>query len=1449
MARLVKGIFAFLFLIVFSASAFALLDRDAAWSSNNQQTTNPIIFGDTINFWVYAQTSNPPLVAKIELKNQDGQTVSTILPQQTVPNPYNPADFSLTSTDYPSNGRFYVVFTVQDEQDLFTEILTLDVMKKDPYLASNVPAIAFNEDTSFQIDLDNYFNDDESYDTLTFSYALSNPERVTITQDPSDASKFTLTNKIANFNGNAGTIRFFATDGASAWIPSNEVSITVNPVNDAPVITSTALTTATEDQPYSYDADATDVDGNTLVYSLTQKPSDMSINSNNGIIQWTPTNADVGAHSVTVRVTDGNGGSATQSYTLTVVNVNDAPYFVTSPLLSATQGQLYSYTAEVQDIDPTNDVLTYTLIANAAGMTIAKLDNNHAKIEWTPTNAQALAGSADVTLRVDDGKGGIDTQSYTITVQNVNDAPVLTSTAVTSATQDVLYQYDVEATDADGNTLVYSLTQKPSSMSINSNNGLIQWTPTNADVGPHSITVRVEDGNGGVSTQSFTLTVQNKNDAPQITSTPPTAATQDVLYQYDVNAADSDGDTLIFSLTRAPDGMSINGNSGLISWTPTNAQALAGTASVTVKVSDGKGGEDTQSYTITITNVNDAPSFVSVPITGATQDTLYSYDSNAVDPDGDAITYSLIQAPAGMTINTISGLVQWTPTQANLGNHAVKIRATDVNGAFSEQPYTLTVFDINDAPHITSSPGTSATQGVQYAYDAEATDPDGDTLTFSLTQAPAGMVINSNSGLIVWVPSNAQALAGSASVTVKAEDGRGGAATQSFTISITNVNDNPVITSSPITSATQDVLYQYDVEATDPDGDALTYSLQTAPSGMSINSNNGLIQWTPTNAQIGAHGVTVRVIDNKGGSATQSFTLTVQNQNDAPQITSTPITSATQGVLYQYDVNAVDADGDTLAFSLTQAPAGMSINSNSGLVAWVPSNAQALAGSASVTVNVADGRGGTDAQSFTIYVANVNDAPYFTSSPVTGATQGVLYQYDADAVDPDGDSISYSLPQAPGGMSIDSNNGLIQWVPGNGQVGSNAVTVRATDSNGAIADQSFAIQVSDVNDAPSANSFSISTSEDTPVSFSLSCSDPDGNALNYIVLSGPSQGSLSGSGVSRIYSPNPNYNGGDSLNYKCNDGGYDSNTATVSISVGPVNDAPQITSYSPSNLNPSMQEGQTLPFSVTASDPDGNALSYTWRLDGGVVSTATTASYTAAFNSAGTHTMVVTVSDGSSAVSVTWTITVGDVNLGPVLAPIGNKFIPENELLEFNISAVDSDNDPLTYRVTGLPQGATFSPQLTFQWIPAFGQAGAYDVLFEVEDTKGGKDSEQITITVGIGDRPPESIQNPQEKILIDNMDFINGFDVRPGEDLLLALTFTNNDPFEMDDARVMVAIRELGIRNLLKPFDVNSGETTHRNYLLTIPEDAPAGEYTAVVTISDGKSTRIKHRPIRVNP
>src|SRR5439155_26802393 len=303
-------------------------------------------------------------------------------------------------------------------------------------------------------------------------------------------------------------------------------------------------------------------------------------------------------------------------------------------------------------------------------------------------------------------------------------APQFTSVPVVTVLAGQQYKYQNTAFDADSDYLRFDKITGPSLLSsLNSMDyadhhvATLTWLTTTADVGMYSIRLRVSDLYGGYADQSFVLSVVSGQEwPPVITSTPVVAAYVNTAYTYQATATDQDADPLTFSIPttgaqpvpQAPAGMTANA-AGLVTWTPTAAQL--GTQSVSLKVSDTHGNSMTQVYNVLVLQKpgNHPPIFISTapPTTPATE--LYLYPSKAIDPDGDIVTYSLTQAPTGMSVSAGTGMIAWQTTSASAGNsYPVTVQASDGNGGLATQSFTVTV---TSAPP--SAPGTL--EGTKYA--------------------------------------------------------------------------------------------------------------------------------------------------------------------------------------------------------------------------------------------------------------------------------------------------------------------------------------------------------------------------------------------------------------------------------------------------------------------------------------------------------------------------------------------------------------------------------------------------------------------------------------------------------------------------------------------------------------------------------------------------------------
>jgi hypothetical protein len=433
-----------------------------------------------------------------------------------------------------------------------------------------------------------------------------------------------------------------------------------------------------------------------------------------------------------------------------------------------------------------------------------------------------------------------------------------------------------------------------------------------------------------------------------------------------LRATDPDGDPLTFSMPTAPPGMTIDPATGLVEWLPDTTR-VGERQGVFAIVTDPSGEIGTVVFDVLVQN--HPPYFLSSPPDQAVRGETLLYSPVTRDPDADALTFSLSgDVPAGMSVDADTGVLTWTPAPDQVGSFFVALQVADPFGLTNGQFFGVSV--PNAAPVISSTPPGEAIRGQLYSYTPVATDPDGDPIEFSLPGTPVpGMSIDPVSGQIEWVPEPHQA--GDFFVLLQASDPFAAVFHQTILIHVPNAA--PVVTSTAITQATRDVLYEYDVEAMDADGDPITFSVASAPLGMTIDPVTGLIRWTPGPAQEGGSSVSVLVKDPSGALAVHSFAIDVPPVNDPPVITSLPVLTVDEDAPYLYPVTAQDPEFDQLTFSLVTAPVGMLIDPITGLVSWTPGESDV--GANIVAVRVSDPGGLADVQQYVLQVRDLTPDP------------------------------------------------------------------------------------------------------------------------------------------------------------------------------------------------------------------------------------------------------------------------------------------------------------------------------------------------------------------------------------------------------------------------------------------------------------------------------------------
>ncbi len=689
--------------------------------------------------------------------------------------------------------------------------------------------------------------------------------------------------------------------------------------------------------------------------------------------------------------------------------------------------------------------------------------NGDAFPDLVVTNADTNVANNSVSVLLADGVGG-----FTKTDTTVGTSPRGLAIADVGGTSDL----DLIIANRDSNNVMVLEGNGSGAFPAVSGTFAAGTAPVpllSADFGGDSI-VDVAVANAGVGSLSAAVLI---NDNPPVAGNDPfdvINGTTNVALDVLANDSDPDGDTLTITAAGPGDkGGTINFSSGTnIIYTPTVVNT---TETFTYTVEDQFGYGVTATVTITLAP-NQAPSFSSAAVTAATQDAVYTYNIATADPDtGDTRVITAPTTPAWLTAFTDNGngtaTLSGTPTNADVGAHSVNLVVTDAGGLFASQPFTITVANVNDAPSFTSTAVTAATEDITYTYSITSTDPDvGDTLAITATTLPGWLTLTSTgsgTASLSGTPTNAE-VGNHAVVLVVTDSGTGNLIdTQSFTVAVANVNDPPIAVGSiAAQSGTEGAAFgplNVSGNFTDPDLDILAYSISGLPTGtgLNINAATAVISGTPTDVDAQASPISVTVSATDGSiPATQPFTLTVTDINVAPSFTSTAVTAATEDIAYTYSITSSDTDTtDTHAITATTLPGWLTLTDNgdgTATLSGTPTNAEV--GNHPVDLVITDSGAGnlTDTQSFTVIVANVNDAPVLTSGGIilfqeaTGTVQVNVSDVDV------GDTFTYVVSQQAGTVggtaSIDAN-GLVSYDATGATAGSDSIEITVTDQGGA----------------------------------------------------------------------------------------------------------------------------------------------------------------------------------------------------------------------------------------------------------------------------------------------------------------------------------------------------------------------------------------------------------------
>lgn len=433
-----------------------------------------------------------------------------------------------------------------------------------------------------------------------------------------------------------------------------------------------ARDTATIGANYSFQPSVSS-SGGPVTFAIEGQPSWTTFDTSSGTLSGTPTAADVGlSGDITIIASNGVITGTLGPFTIRVNAEIGAPTWSLPPVVvgvpatTAIAGQ--SYVFQPSASDAAGKALTFAIYNRPSWATFNTWTG---ELSGTPSSAQAGTYS-DISIAASDGTSAVDLKSFAIVVTaSAPDMPVIGGNPSPSVEVGQAYSFKPTATDPATLALTFSIAHAPNWATFNTATGQLSGTPSSAQTGTDSnIVISVSNGTSSAALTPFTITV-TALDAPKIGGTPAPQVMAGQAYSFQPTASDPEGKVLTFSIVNRPVWASFNTTTGVLSGTPTAAQA-GSYPSIEVSVSNGTLSAALAPFSIGVVKASapGAPTISGEPLSSVVAGNAYNFTPTTTDPSGAALTFSVKNAPGWATFNTKTGELSGTPTEADVATYS-----------------------------------------------------------------------------------------------------------------------------------------------------------------------------------------------------------------------------------------------------------------------------------------------------------------------------------------------------------------------------------------------------------------------------------------------------------------------------------------------------------------------------------------------------------------------------------------------------------------------------------------------------------------------------------------------------------------------------------------------------------------------------------------------------------